>query len=52
MLTKKARAGAPQNQIPFGKLTGTGQFDTIEAQIRYPSLLHDQLKTVALEAWD
>ena len=33
-------------------LTGTGQFDTIEAEIRCPPLLHDQLKTVALEAWD
>ena len=52
MLTKKARAGAPQNHITFKMLTGTGQFDTIEAQIRCPPLLHDQLKTVALEAWD
>ena len=33
-------------------LTGTGQFDAIEAQIRCPPLLHDQLKTEALEAWD
>ncbi|OWJ99956.1 hypothetical protein Celaphus_00015984 [Cervus elaphus hippelaphus] len=33
---RNARAGAPQNQIPFGMLTGTGQFDTIEAQIRCP----------------
>ena len=52
MLTKKARAGAPQNHITFKMLTGTGQFDTIETQIRCPPLLHDQLKTVALEAWD
>ena len=33
-------------------LIGTGQFDAIEAQIRCPPLLHYQLKTVALEAWD
>ena len=33
-------------------LTGTVQFDTIEAQIQCPPLLHYQLKTVALEAWD
>lgn len=46
-----ARAGAPQNQITFEMLTGTGKFDAIEAQIRCPSLLHEQLKTVALEAW-
>ena len=32
-------------------LTGTGQFDAIEAQIQRPPLLHKQLKTVALEAW-
>ena len=47
-----ARAGTPQNQITFKMLTGTKQFDTIEAQIQYPPLLHEQLKTVALEAWD
>ena len=33
-------------------LTGTGQFDAIEAQIQCPPLLHEQLKTVAFEAWD
>ena len=49
---KDARAGTPPNQITFEMLTGTGQFDAIEAQIRCPPLLHDQLKTVALEAWD
>ena len=49
---KDARAGTPPNQITFEMLTGTGQFDEIEAQIRCPPLLHDQLKTVALEAWD
>ena len=32
-------------------LTGTRQFDSIEAQIRCPPLLPDQLKTVALKAW-
>ena len=42
----------PQNQITFEMLTGTGQFDTIEAQIQCPPLLHEQLKTVALEGWD
>ena len=40
-----------QNQITFQMLTDTRQFDAIIAQIR-PPLLHDQLKTVALEAWD
>ena len=49
---RNARAGAPRNQITFEMLTGTEQFDAIEAQIRCPPLLHDQLKTVALEAWD
>ena len=33
-------------------LTGTGQFDAIETQIQCPPLFHEQLKTVALEAWD
>ena len=49
---KNARVGAPQNQITFEMLTGTAQFDAIEAQIQCPPLLHEQLKTVALEAWD
>ena len=49
---RNARAGAPQSQITFEMLTGTGQFDAIEAQIQCPPLLHEQLKTVALEAWD
>ena len=35
---RNARAGAPQ------MLTGTGQFDTIEAQIQCHPLLHEQLK--------
>ena len=53
MLTNKnTQAGTPQNQITFEMLTGTEQFDAIEARIRYPPLLHEQLKTVALEAWD
>ena len=30
---RNARAGAPQNQITFEMLTGTRQFDAIEAQI-------------------
>ena len=30
---KNARAGTPQNQITYEMLTGSGQFDTIEAQI-------------------
>ena len=33
-------------------LTDTGQFDTTEAQIQCPPLLPEQLKTVALEAWE
>ncbi|OWK00085.1 hypothetical protein Celaphus_00015906 [Cervus elaphus hippelaphus] len=37
---KNARAGTPQNQITFEMLTGTRQFDTIEAQIQCPLLLH------------
>ena len=32
--------------------TGTGQFDLVKAQIQCPLLLHEQLKEVALEAWD
>ena len=47
---RNARAGAPQNQITFEMLTGTGQFDSVEAQIQCPPLLHGQLKTVTLEA--
>ena len=38
---RNARAGAPQNQITFEMLTGTGQFDVIEAQIQHPPLLHE-----------
>ena len=49
---RNARAGAPQNQITFDMLTATGQFDTIKTQIRCPTLLPDQLKTVVLEVWD
>ena len=30
---RNAQAGAPQSQITFEMLTGTGQFDAIEAQI-------------------
>ena len=33
-------------------LTGSRQFDTTETQIQCPPLLHQQLKTVALRAWD
>ena len=29
-----------------------GQFDLVKAQIQCPPLLHEQLKEVALEAWD
>ena len=50
--TGNARAGSHQNQIIFEMLTGTRQFDTIEAQTQWPPLLHEQWKTVALEAWD
>ena len=49
---KNARAGTPQNQITFEMLTDARQVDTIEAQIQCPPLLHEQLKTVVLEAWD
>ena len=49
---KNTRAGTPQNQIIFEMLTGTRQFDTIEAQTQCPLLLHERFKTVALEAWD
>ena len=48
---KTARAGTPPNQIIFEMLTGARQFDTIEAQIQCPHLLHEQWKTVVLEAW-
>ena len=47
-----AQAGTPQNQITFKMLTGVGQFDLVKAQIQCPLLLHEQLKEVALEAWD
>ena len=33
-------------------LTGIGQFDAIKSQIQCPPLLHGQLKTVALKAWE
>jgi len=49
---KNARAGTPQNQITYEMLAGSGQFDTIEAQMQCPPLLHEQLKTVALKSWD
>ena len=49
---KNPRAGTPPNQITFEMLTGARQFDTIEAQIQSPPLLHEQWKTVVLEAWD
>ena len=49
---KNAWDGASQNQIIFEMLTDTRQFDAIEAQIQCPPLLHEQLKTVALEVWD
>lgn len=47
-----SNAGAPQNQITFEMLTSTRQFDVVKAQIQCPPLLHEQLKEVALEAWD
>ena len=49
---KDAQAATPPNQLTFEILTDTRQFDTIEAQIQCPPLLHKQLKTVALKAWD
>ena len=49
---KNAWAGTHLNQITFEMLTDTRQFDSIEAQIQCPSLLHEQWKTVALETWD
>ena len=39
---RNARAGALQSQITFEMLTGTGQFDAIEAQRQCPPLLHEQ----------
>lgn len=47
-----ARAGTPSNQITLKMLTSMGQFDSVEAQILCPPLLHEQLKEVALKAWD
>ena len=47
-----ARTGTPQNKITFEMLTRTGQFDLVEVQIQFLPLLHEQLKEVALEAWD
>ena len=49
---RNAQAGMTQDQITFEMLNSTGQFDDIEVQIQCPPLLHKQLKTVALEAWD
>ena len=49
---KNAWAGAPPNQITFKMLIGNEQFDAIKVQIQCPPLLHGQLKTMALEAWD
>ena len=49
---KNPRAGTPPNQITFEMLPGVRQFDTIEAQIQCPPFLHEQWKTVVLEAWD
>ena len=49
---KDAQAATPPNQLTFEILTDTRQFDTIEAQIQCPPLLHKQLKTVALKTWD
>ena len=47
-----AQAGTPRNQITLKMLTGVGQFDLVKAQIQCPLLLHEQLKEIALEAWD
>ena len=47
-----AQAGTPQNQITLKMLTSMGQFDLVKAQIQCPLLLHEQLKEVALKAWD
>ena len=52
MLKKNARANTPQHQITFEMLTDTGQVDAIEAQIKCPTLLHKQLKTVSIKAWN
>ena len=49
---KNTHAGTPQNQITFEMLIGAGQSNTIKAQIQCPPLLHEQLKRMALEAWD
>ena len=49
---KNAWAGTHLNQITFEMLTDTGQFNAIEAQIQCLPLLHEQLKTVALEIQD
>ena len=47
-----AQVGTPQNQITFEILTGTVQIEAIEAQIQHLPSLHEQLKKIALEAWD
>ena len=49
---KNAWAGTHLNQITFEMLTDTGQFNAIEAQIQCLPMLHEQLKTVALEIQD
>ncbi|OWK05526.1 hypothetical protein Celaphus_00002112, partial [Cervus elaphus hippelaphus] len=52
LANSNAQAGTPENQITFKMLTGSGQFNSMEAQVQCPSLLHEQLKEVVLEAWD
>ena len=47
-----AQAGTPPNQITFKMLIDMGQFNSMEAQIQFLPLLHDQLKEIVLEAWD
>ena len=49
---RNAQTGTTQDQTTFEMLIGKEQFDAIEAQIQCPPLFHEQLKTVALEAWD
>ena len=49
---KNAQTGTTQNQTTFEILTVTRKFHAIEAQMQCPPLVHEQLKTVALEARD
>nr|XP_027792145.1 endogenous retrovirus group K member 7 Gag polyprotein-like [Marmota flaviventris] len=54
--TKARENGNSQNHviraIGYPMLSGTGMYDDIQHQINIPPEIHEQLKEIALEAWD